>query len=247
MVEHGSFDTPSAKRVLTPRIRIGGFLGYQLIGLKVEKIADDQLAGLTAGQLSYFYEARLFPLVRLDFGGQDQRLLVRYTLDQSEWRGDDVHFSVTYQDISVTTKTPDTFVLVLIFMVRIQKVAVAEHKVKHWVAVPIGSFRVAAENVIDRPAVMKSGRRLTIAVETGVAPRIRQPFQLVSLRRLNHTEVRVAVSPSHLKIQLYLFESPFEPILEVEFLVCTAYELNQRSLPNRFDAASKNQKWCHDN
>jgi len=124
-------------------------------------------------------------------------------------------------------------------MVCVQKISVAEHEVKYRVRISIGVLWVSSEDIIYRSSIVEARWNLAIAVETRVAARVGQALQLLSFGRCNHAKVWVAISTSHLKIKPHPPQPCLKPILKVEFLVRAAHTLNQRSLPDGFDAVLK--------
>ena len=114
-------------------------LGHDLIGLKIERVADNQLVGFASPKLSHLDELA----VQSGIGRNDHRLLVRDSFDQPEGRRDDVHFPIADQDVAVAAETFDALVLMRIFVISIQEIAVADDQVKHGIGIAVWFLRVA--------------------------------------------------------------------------------------------------------
>ena len=139
--------------------------------------------------------------IQHSFGGEDQRLLVRDAFDQAERRRDDVHLPIADQDVAIAAKSFNALVLVRIFMVGVQEIAVADDQVEHGIGIAVGLLRVAAEDIVDGPPVVEPRGDLAVAVEAGIAARVGQPFQLVAFGSRDHAEVGIAVPPAGLEVQ----------------------------------------------
>jgi len=105
------FQLPGAKNVLAAGTWVWHLFGHDLIGLKIERVAENQLVGFASPKLSHLDELA----VQSGIGRNDHRLLVRDSFDQPEGRRDNVHFPIADQDVAVATETFDALVLMRIF------------------------------------------------------------------------------------------------------------------------------------
>jgi hypothetical protein len=74
---------------------------------------------------------------------------------------------------------------------------------------------------------MKSRRNLAIAIKTRVAARVCQTFYFVPFGNSHHAKVGIAISSPDFKIEPGFLQSVCNPILEMEFLVLSAFSFNK--------------------
>ena len=120
--------------------------------------------------------------------------MMRHAIDQMKRSRNDVHFPISDHQVAVASESLDVFVLVLVFVIGIQEIAVAQHKIDDRVAVAVRLFWVSAEDVINRTSVVEAGGNLTVGVEVCIPPRIREALQLKAFNVFDQLEIRVAVS-----------------------------------------------------
>jgi hypothetical protein len=161
---------------------------------------------------------------------------MRQAFGNPERRRDNIHFSITYQDVAVTPEPLDALVFVDIFVIRVQEVAVTNDEIEDGIAVAVRIFGVSSsEYIIDCSPVMKAGRDLAVAIKTRVPAGVGKPFQFISLCRCDHPKVRIGISSADLVIESPFLKAFLEPVLKMEFFVGAADTFDQNAFPNRKD------------
>ncbi len=133
-------------------------VGNELVGPEIERVTDNKLIGLASAKVSDLDKV----ITRAGIRWEDKRLLVGYTIHQVEWGRHDIHFPIADEDVPVTTKPFDAFISMHIFMIGVEKAAVAENQVKHRIGVAVRLLGVASEDVVNGPPIVEPGWNLAV-------------------------------------------------------------------------------------
>ena len=115
----------------------------------------------------------------------------------------------------------------------------AEYQVCDRVFVAIRLGRVAAEDIVDRPAVVKAGWNLAVAIEAHVPTRISKSLDLIALGDRHDCEVGVGVAPALIEWKIQFYEPLLDPVLKVKFLVLTILAADEQVTIARGDDLAK--------
>ena len=183
-------NTIRLKYMLPTSIRVRKEIRPDLVGEKIKAIGRNDFLHLATDQCAELYQIT----VDLVFYRQDQGSSVGSPLGQCKRCGGDIHLAITNKNVTITPKTTETFVLVNIGIVRVEKAAVTNNQIEYRVTVAVRLGRIAAEYVIDLPSVVLSTWHLAVAVIAGVPPWIGQPLELVSFGMPHEPKVRIRIA-----------------------------------------------------
>jgi len=209
--------------------------------VQVEGIPDKKLRALSTDQFSDAGKA----WTGVDLCGKNECLMVGQPGCKMKRRRYHIHLAISNQDISIAPKAPDTLVFMLILVIGVQKIAMADYKIKHRIRFAIRLLRISAEHVVDCSAIVKSGRYLTVAIEARCPSRIGEPLDLETLLPLDHPKIRVAIAATGFEMKVCCGEPIPKPILKVKLFVGIAYPADKDAFTNSPHAFSEYRKYGH--
>ncbi len=184
---------------------VGNFLGLQLVGAEVKRIADNERLRFGAGELADDHEARIGSKTLR----HDERMQSRGPFGQGKRRGRDIHLAVADHDVAVRAESLYALVFVNVFVVRVQKVAVTHNEIDHWIlsaAVTLicvrGQIRrIAAKDVENLPSVVISGGHLAVGVVVALTARPCKALDLISFGVLDQAKIRIRIATRAFKVK----------------------------------------------
>ncbi len=207
---------------------------------QIELVSYDQKLGLDAIQFSDQLTAgRLGKMA-----GKNKRAQMSGSAREPKGRGGNIHFPVSNQNVSIAAKATNAAVFMNVFVICVQKISVAYHKIKHRITIAIRFRRIAPENVKNGASVMLSTGNLAVAVVICFPPRIGESLNLEPIGRCNHPKIRIGVPGTRVKMQLRIFQPGTKPVLKMKFFILTAFPLDQMRGPDGSHARRKD-RWHH--
>src|SRR6266850_1395813 len=228
--------------------RIGNPFGFQFVGAKVKRVADNERVRFDACKFADNHKARVGSKVLR----HDERNQSSGALGEGKRGRSDIHFSVADHDVAVGPKSLHALVLVNVLVVSVQEIAVADNQIDHGIlSAPVALIgirrhirRITPKQVEDLPPVVVSGRHLAIGVVVTLTARPGKALDLVPFGVLDQAKIRVRIAAGAFKVNAQLLEAFLKPILEVELLVLDAYGFDELARLDGEDALLKHFKAC---
>ena len=129
------------------------------------------------------------------------------------WRN--IHFAITNQNVAIAAKATHTLIFMDIGMIRIQKIAMTNNKIKQRVRIAVGVHGIATKDIENGAPIVLPRRNLTIGVIRSLSPRIGQPLNLITFRIGNQAKIRITIATT-----AFIMEAGFcETFLDLWFPV----------------------------
>lgn len=140
---------------------------------------------------------------------------------------------ISDHDVSVASKPSHTFVLVNVFVIRVEKTAMTYEQVINRVLIFMKwSSRVAPKDIDDLASVMQSSGDLTVSIVGGDSSRKSQALEFETKWCMHQREIRICVAAADVEMESQPSKPCPEPILKMELLITSALAFDKFASPN---------------